>query len=107
MSSPEMFFAGCIYGFTRERHTGQGRWIVIHGSCPELVGGDNSGVFVPILFDSVLTIEARERDLYEQHNFSKSLPLPPKPEPRVKGPKKPRARKSGLVGGGLRLSILG
>lgn len=103
--SVEMWYEGCLYGYVRDRFTSEGKWMVVSGSCPELIGGDNAGTFVPVIFDNFLTETAKEKNIAERHNFAKTKPEP-KPEPRVRGPRKNRERQNvGIKGKGLKLNI--
>jgi hypothetical protein len=101
----ELRHDSCLYGFDRNRFSGVGGWQVISGSCPELIGYHNDGVVVPILYGNILSDIAQEKGIFERYNFARNPPSPVK-EVHVKGPKNPRERRSGLIGQGLRLSIL-
>ena len=103
--SVEIYLDSCLYGFTRDRFSGAGCWIVIQGSCPELIGGENAGTYVPVIFGHFLTATAKEAGIVERYNFAPMPPPPPK-EIRIKGPSI-RPKKSSIFGGGLRLSLLG
>jgi len=94
-----------LYEFSRDRFTGEGNWIVVRGHGLGLLGFNNAGTVVPIIFQAQLTVEAKERGLSETHNFSRSKPKPPPPEKRPKGPKAPRRRTRGIKGPGIKLSL--
>jgi hypothetical protein len=97
---------GTAYVFTRDRFTGEGNWVVVKGQGLGLLGYNNAGSIVPLIFQTQLTKEAKERGLSEVHNFSRNKPKPPPPVKRPKGPKAPRARRTrGIKGPGIKLSL--
>ncbi len=80
------------FAFTRG-FDGEGHWIT-KTSTPQMP----ANCIVPVILNQELTVLAKERGLTEQYNFSRSIPKPEKTV-AVRGPSKPKAPKSGLMGG--------
>jgi hypothetical protein len=98
-------YEGTLYGFERD-FQGEGRWAVVEGKCPALVGMHQKHINVPLSFDQELTGAARDQGVSESHKFSRFIPKPPPPV-KVPREKKPKQRKANsLVGMGIRLNIL-
>jgi hypothetical protein len=100
-------YEGTLYQFDRNR-SGEGRWFVVSGRCPKLIGLNQASCAVPLELGHEISVAAKEQNLSEVHGFSRFPPKPVKPVrvPRTKGPRVIR-RKGGLVGLGIKLAIAG
>jgi hypothetical protein len=93
---------GAIYTFSRGQND-EGRWVCIGGRHPSMVGGAVYNSYVHLDLNTELCRVAVGKGLGERKEFARYLKREKKPV-RVTRPKKRRARKSGLFGGGVSLS---
>jgi hypothetical protein len=96
--TPTIEMEGSLYAFERG-FKGEGTWICKRGRCKGLIGFANVNTVVPVMVGNELTTLAKEQGVAERFNFAKMPPKPEKPEPRPRGPRKPKSKTPALMGG--------